>query len=91
MNRKNITLALLSFSAAFLLAANLLIPNRATAEISVKERDYQVVTASIPTGGDGLYILDTSRGVVGVFSYDPSSRSIVPRAIRPIADAFVTR
>jgi hypothetical protein len=91
MNRKNITLALLSFSAAFLLAANLLVPSRATAQVSVKERDFQVVTAKIPTGGDGLYIMDTQKGVVGVFTYDPSSRSIVPRSIRPIGDAFVTR
>ena len=91
MNRKNILLTLLSISAALLLVANGLVPNSANAQISVKERDYQVVTAKIPTGGDGLYILDSRTGQVGVFSYDPSSRTIVPRAVRPITDAFVTR
>lgn len=91
MDKKSILLALLTISAAILVIANVLLPNSANAQVSVKERDYQVVTAHLPTGGDGVYILDSRTGQVGVFSYDSSSRTIVPRAIRPVADAFVTR
>ncbi|HEX8523384.1 MAG TPA: hypothetical protein VF669_14110 [Tepidisphaeraceae bacterium] len=91
MSRKNLLLTLLSISAVLLLVANVLVPNYANAQVSVKERDYQVVTARVPSGGDGIYILDSRTGQVGVFSYDSGSRTIEARAVRPLTDAFNTR
>jgi len=91
MTRKTLTITFLSGSAMLLLALNALIPSTATAQISVKERDYQVVTAHIQSGGDGLYILDTRSGQVGVFTYDPTSRGVVARRVRSLADAFTAR
>ncbi len=91
MNRNNITITLLTLAAAILLTLNWLLPNGASAQVTIKERDIQAVTAKIPTGGDGLYILDSRTGQVGVFVYDPGRRTIVPEAIRSVADGFVTR
>ena len=91
MNRNNLTVTLLSLSAAILLAANWMIPGTASAQVSVKERDYQIVTASIQTGGDALYILDNNTGQIGVFTYDPTTRGVAARTVRPLAQAFQAR
>ena len=91
MSRKDLTITLLSISAAVLLAVNCFMPTGANAQISVKERDYQVVTAGIQSGGDALYILDNRSGQVGVFTYDPTSRGVVVRRVRSLADAFTVR
>jgi hypothetical protein len=90
MNRNNIIITCLTLSAALLVALNWLIPT-ASAQVSVKERDYQVVTAGIQSGGDALYILDSRSGQVGVFTYDPSTRGVVARRVRSLADAFAPR
>ena len=89
---KNKTLiGLLSLSAMVLLAANWLLPGVASGDISVKERDYQMVTAPIESGGDALYIMDLRSGQIAVFTYDPAARSVVPAAVRNASDGFVTR
>jgi hypothetical protein len=88
MKRQNLGIGILSLTAVILVAAHLLLPAPATAQVAVKERDYQVVTAKIMTGGDGLYILDNRTGLVAVFTYDPSSRSVRARTVKSVADAF---
>lgn len=90
MNRQNFGIGILALSAALLVAAHWFVPAPATAQVAVKDRDYQVVTARITSGGDGLYILDNRTGQMAIFSYDPSSRSMRARAVRNVADAFVS-
>ncbi|MEO6435465.1 MAG: hypothetical protein ABIP55_06840, partial [Tepidisphaeraceae bacterium] len=75
--------------AALLIAAHWLVPPSANANVVVKDRDYQVVTAKIQTGGDGLYILDNRTGQIAVFTYDTGARTVRARAVRNVADAFV--
>ena len=89
MNRQNFGIGILTLSAALLLAAHWFVPSSATAQVAVKDRDYQVVTARITSGGDGLYVMDNRTGQIAIFSYDPSSRSMRARAVRNVADAFV--
>jgi hypothetical protein len=91
MNRNNLTITLLSISAALLLIAHWLIPTAANAQVSVKERDYQIVTAGIQSGGDALYILDNGTNQIGVFTYDPTTRGVKAQAVRPLAQAFQAR
>ena len=89
MKRQNLGITILSLTAALLLAGHFLLPvTPAKAEVAVKERDYQVVTARMATGGDGLYILDNRTGLVAVFTYDPSSRAVRARAVKAVSDAF---
>ena len=87
MKRQNIAIVLLSLTAALLLAAHAFV-QPATAQVVLKDRDYQVVTAKIATGGDGLYILDMRTGQLAVFTYDPASRGVRARTVRNVADAF---
>ena len=87
MKRQNIGIIVLSITAAVLLAAHVLV-QPAGAEAVLKDRDYQVVTAKIATGGDGLYIMDIRTGQVAVFTYDPAARGVRARTVRNVADAF---
>lgn len=87
MKRQNVAIVILSVTAALLLAAHVLV-QPAAAQAVIKDRDYQVVTAAIATGGDGLYILDSRTGQVAVFTYDAASRGVRARTVRNIADAF---
>ncbi len=88
MKRTNLSIIILSITAALMLAAHIFIPTTAKAEMAVKDRDYQVVTARVQSGGDGLYILDNRTAQLAVFTYDPTSRAVRPRQVRPISDAF---
>jgi hypothetical protein len=86
-NKSNLGIGILSFMALALIAAHWFVPTPAGAQVAVKERDYQVVTARVQTGGDALYILDNRTGQVAVFTYDPASRTVRARTVRNVADA----
>lgn len=86
--KKLIPVILLSLTATLLLIANFSVLNDAQAAMSVKDRDYQLVTARTQDGGEGLYIADNRTGLMAIFSFDPATRTVVPRAVRPIGDAF---
>ena len=91
MKRKTLSIAVLSLTAVLLLAGHWFVPSTARAQVAIKERDYQVVTARVQSGGDGLYILDNRTGQVAVFTYDPASRGVRARKVRNVADAFMAR
>jgi len=87
MKRNNLGIGILSTTALLLIIAHWLVPAPAGAQVAIKERDYQVVTARIATGGDGLYILDNRTGQVAVFTYDPSARTLRARTKLNVSDA----
>ncbi|MCC7349484.1 MAG: hypothetical protein IT446_02850 [Phycisphaerales bacterium] len=91
MKKQNLLIAFFALTALALLAANWFATTPAIAAVSVKDRDYQVVTARVQAGGDGVYILDNRTGMLGVFTYDPASRRLTGRAAQPIMNAFRTR
>lgn len=88
MNNKTLAIVLLSVTATLLLLANIFLPEPTFAADAVKDRDYQMVSARIDIGGEALYVIDNRSGMVAVFSYDTSSRSILPRAVLPLMDVF---
>jgi hypothetical protein len=88
MDKKLTAICIMTISAVALMIANFLTPPPARAEAQAMNRDYQAVTAMIPSGGEGLYIVDNRTGLIAIFTYDPNSRSVVPRAARPVTDAF---
>jgi hypothetical protein len=88
MKRTNLGIGILCGTALLLIVAHWFVPAPAAAQVAIKERDYQVVTARITTGGDGLYILDNRTGAIAVFTYDPASRGVRARTVRLVADAF---
>lgn len=86
-DKNNKTIAVLITLALGLFVAHLFVPQPARAE-AVKDREYQVVTARVTSGGDGLYIHDVKTGQIAIFTYDPAARAVKPRQVRMIADAF---
>lgn len=89
MDRKSFLIGVLSIAALILTVANLMpVSQPAYATEVVKDRDYQVVTARVQTGGDGLYIMDNKTGQVAVFTWDPGARQVRVRAVRNITEAF---
>ena len=57
MEKKNFTIGLLSLSAVVLMLVNYFAAQPAQAILSIKDRDYSLVTARTQTGGDSLYVL----------------------------------
>lgn len=89
MDKRTFAIGILSLTAVILFVANLLVPqSRVMAEQLVKDRDYQAVTANWQANDDALYILDNRSGMMAAFIYDPNLRAMVPRAVRPVMEAF---
>ncbi len=92
MKNQNFAIGLLSFTALLLLAACLLIKTpQAKAEFSIKDRDYIVTTAALQQGGEALYITDNRTEQMAVFSWDVAQRSLVLRAVGPVANLYLAR
>jgi hypothetical protein len=73
MNSKsyNSAICALVCSAVALLATVLFVqPSVSRADLVIKDRDFQVVTAKVNVGNDALYIMDRN-GTLGVFVYEP--------------------
>ena len=87
MDRKLILICVLTVSAVAMMIANFVTP-AARADTAVNSHDYQAVTARVSGGGEGLYIVDNRTGLILVLTYDPNTRTLVPRAARPVSDVF---
>ena len=89
MDKKSLAVIVLSFTAAVLFVANLLMPVRtAVADEVIKDRDYQVLTARWQANDEALIIVDNRSGQMAAFVYDPNARGVVIKAVRPVMDAF---
>jgi len=88
MNKQTYTIGFLSLTALILIFANLMTPLRVQADFAAKDRDYQAITARQQVGDEVLYILDSRSGQMAAFNYDPSRKSLVLRAVKPVQDAF---
>ena len=91
MDSKTYSIGILSLTAVILLVANLMVPAPVGAEITVKDAGYTVATAPVQSGGDGLYIVDNGTGLMAVLTWDPASRSVKPRAVKDIGEAFMQK
>lgn len=91
IDNKSFAIGFLSASAVMLLAINLLLPEPATAAVTIKERDYTAVTGRTTKGGEALYLTDNRTGMLAVIAYDPAKRALTPLAVQPVSDAFSGR
>jgi hypothetical protein len=76
MDKKSFAIGILSVTATLLLVANYFVPSSANASLTIKDRDFSMVTARTQRGGDALYLLDNRTGKVAIYSYDPSSKVV---------------
>ena len=88
IDKKTFTIGVLAIAALILLAANLMLPQPAVAEVAVKDRDYTAVTGRTTKGGDALFLTDNRTGMMAVFVYDPNARSLRALDVRSVTEAF---
>lgn len=88
MQKQNLGIAILSVTALVLLVANFLIVPPAKADVTIKDRGYQMCTAVTQQGIDGLYVLNNQTGMISCYSYDATARRIVLRGSQQVADLF---
>ena len=89
MDKKTYTIGILSLTAVILFVANLLVPPpHALADFAIKDRDYQAVSARLQANDEGLYVLDNRSGNMAMFAYDPTTKTLAVRDVRPVMAAF---
>jgi len=88
MKKETFGIGILSLTALVLFIATYFASPPVIASDAVQSHDFQMVTARISVGGEGLYILDNRTGVLTVYTYDMASRKMVPRVARPMAEMF---
>jgi hypothetical protein len=89
MNSKSLTISTLLITALILLIAQFMpITPIASADTTIKDRDYSLSTAISAAGGDIIYVIDNRTGLMAAFAWDSASRSLQPRAGYSLADAF---
>ena len=91
LDKKTFTLGLLSLTAVMLFVANLMMPQPASGMVAVKDRDYTAVTGRTTRGGDALFLTDNRTGMMAVFVYDPSARTLRAVDVRSVTEAFAGR
>jgi hypothetical protein len=87
MDRKSYAIGVLTVTAVVLFIAQFLPVRPAMAADSVRDRDWQVVTARSTKGDESLYVTDGKTGTVAVFTWEPSERRIKLRSTRSVSDA----
>ena len=78
MDKKTFTIGILTVTAVIMFVAQLL-PSRQTARARRRyrrHRDYQLVTSRLAQGGEALYVVDARTGMMAVFTWDPTARSV---------------
>jgi hypothetical protein len=91
MNSEKIAIRILSITATLLFAALIFLPRPAAGEQAMKEGDFLIATHAGSGGSDAVYIAERTTGLIVAFTYDPQTKKLMPRALRPVADAFTTR
>jgi hypothetical protein len=91
MDKKTFSIGILSITAVVLFAAQFLPVRNAEAATSSSGNQYQMVTARVQQGGEGLYIVDNRTQLMGVFTWDGSARRVQLRDVRNVNDAFAER
>ena len=92
MDRKTFYIGLLCLTATGLLLLNYFGPSPAAGQVSsaltIKDRDFSMVTARTQAHGDALYIMDNRSGRVAVMTYDAASHLVRPHALRDLPSVF---
>ncbi len=91
MDKKSFSIGFLIITAGLLLAGLWSADTTPVhASTTVRDRDFQLVTAKCQPSGEALYVLDNRSGMMAVFAFEPG-RGVQARAVGPVADAFTNR
>lgn len=88
MKSNSLTIGFLSITALILFIAQFIPVRPATAAVTLKDRDYSLVSARSARGGETIYVVDNRTGQIAVFSWDAGQRRLMPMAAGDLVNAF---
>jgi hypothetical protein len=88
MDKKTCGIGILSLTAVVLMVAQFIPigPADAQAGLTIKDRDYSLVTARRGAGGEVVYVTDNRTGMMAAVVWDRGNLTV--RAVRAVTDAF---
>ena len=87
MNSKSLAVGVLSITAVILFIAQFIPVKTAQAEVW-KDRDYSLLTATSPRGGEVVYVIDNRNGRAAVLVWDVAQRNFEVGGVGAISNAF---
>ena len=90
-DRKSFLVGVLTLSAAILTIGHLQITPVARAAETIVDDDYQLVTARVRKGDDGIYVLHRRKNLVALFTWDPAKKGVVVSDVKSLDDIMLNR
>lgn len=88
-DRKSFFIGVLTLSAAILCVGHFQLTTPvALANETVIDADYQLVTARINKGDDGIYVLHKRKNLVALFTWDPVKKTVAPRDVKSLDEVM---
>jgi hypothetical protein len=88
MKSKTFSIGILSVTAVILFIAQFIPVQTAQASLTLKDRDYSVITAHANQGGEVLYVTNNRTGQIAVFSWDVAGRTLKLSGAGMVSGAF---
>lgn len=90
-DRKSFFIGVLTLSAAILTLGHLQLTPSARAAETIIDDDFQLVTAKVRKGDDGIYVLHKRKNLVALFTWDAAKKGVVPSDVKSLDDIMSTR
>ena len=90
MDKKTMWITVLAVTAVALAAIDYA-ARPARALMTIKDREFAMVTARTQSNGDAVYVMDNRTGKVAVYTYDPATKDLRPRVFGDITALFAGR
>ena len=90
-DRKSFLIGVLTLSAAILTLGHLQITPVAHASVTIIDDDYQLVTAKVRKGDDGVYVLHKRKNLVALFTWDPTKKALVASDVKSLDEIMNTK
>lgn len=90
-DKKSFLVGVLTLSAAILTVGHLQINSIAHAAEAIIDDDYQLVTAKVRKGDEGVYILHKRKNLIALFTWDASRKGVVVSDVQSMDDLMGSR
>lgn len=90
-DRKSFLIGVLTLSAAILTLGHLQVTPTARAGETIIDDDFQLVTAKVRKGDDGIYVLHKRKNLIALFTWDPGKKGVVVSDVRSMDDLMQSR
>ncbi len=89
-DRKSFLIGVLTLSAAILTLGHIQITSTARASETIIDDDFQLVTAKVRKGDDGIYVLHKRKNLVALFTWDAAKKGVVVSDVKSLDELLNT-